>query len=945
MRHHERLRALPPVDRLAAELAAEAGASPAAATSAARAVLEGRRAELLAGDEGDADLLARGRERLGPSLRRVLNATGVVVHTNLGPRAAGRGRARRGRARRARATRTSSSTSTSGERGSRHAHVEGAAARADRAPRRRWPSTTAPARCCWPRRRWPAGREIVVSRGQLVEIGGGFRIPEVVAQAGARLVEVGTTNRTRLADYAARGRAADTGAVLRAHPSNFRVARASPRRWRSRRCARSGVPVIDDVGSGVLADDLDGCWPASPPCAAPCAPAPRVVAFSGDKLLGGPQAGLLVGRATRSRACRAPPAGARRAHRQALAGRARGDAARSTATPSARAPRVPGAGDARRRRRRSCAARAERLAGGCGRRGRRGGRRGSAAARCRCSSCAGPAVALDPGAAGADALAAGAARGRAAGGRPGRGRPRAARPAHAHATPRPSSPPPPRRPRCARWRERRRRAAHARHGRTHRPRQDGARRARSPAWTRTGCRRSASAGSRSSWATRRSTCPAAGACRVVDVPGHERFVRTMVAGATGVDLVLLVVAADDGVMPQTREHARGAARRSACATGVVAVTKADVADPARARGRGGALLAARDAAVVRVLGAHGRGRGRGARRARARSRRRLPGARAARAGPAVLHVDRVFTIRGAGTVVTGTLWSGRSARGRPARRPARAAVRARVRAVQVHDEPVGARGGGPRVALNLAGVERARGGARRRAGGAGGRPRADLRGSTPRSSCAAHAAGARVHVHHGTRDAPAPAGARSAAASGSCGWSGRCSPPPATASSCARSRRPTRWAAASCSTPHARRHGRRPDALARLERLRRGEPAAAAPDGSRRRAPRPPLRQRRSRPPRWPSRRVCAPPATSRRARTELGDAAAALAGLRARRPRGPRRPRDARPSRRDRRRGRARVGRSSPPRARSRWRGCATSCGPHAATPRRCSSTSTPSA
>src|SRR5947199_285052 len=99
------------------------------------------------------------------------------------------------------------------------------------------------------------GREIVVSRGQLIEIGGGFRIPEVIAQAGARLVEVGTTNRTRIGDYAA-ALSDDAGAILRAHPSNFRTLGFVEEVEIEPLCGL-GVPVIDDVGSGVLADDVE----------------------------------------------------------------------------------------------------------------------------------------------------------------------------------------------------------------------------------------------------------------------------------------------------------------------------------------------------------------------------------------------------------------------------------------------------------------------------------------------------------------------------------------------------------------------------------------------------------------------------------------------------------------------------------------------------------------
>src|SRR3954467_15039409 len=178
------------------------------------------------------------------------------------------------------------------------------------------------------------------------------------------------------------------------------------------------------------------------------------------------------------------------------------------------------------------------------------------------------------------------------------------------------------------------------------------------------------------------TLPSGRRLSVVDVPGHERFVRTMVAGASGIDLYLMVVAADDGVMPQTIEHAE-VLRALGVAHGVVAVTKGDVAD-AQAAVRAAAELmtgaevvvcSARTGAGVDAVAA-----------ARDRVANRLPG-RAAAPGDPLLHVDRSFTIRGAGTVVTGTLWSGTVARGDVlALLPAGTA--ARVRGVHVHDEPV-----------------------------------------------------------------------------------------------------------------------------------------------------------------------------------------------------------------------------------------------------------------
>jgi L-seryl-tRNA(Ser) seleniumtransferase len=146
--------------------------------------------------------------------------------------------------------------------------------------------------------------EVVVSRGQLIEIGGAFRVPEVVAQAGARLVEVGTTNRTRLDDYR-RVLGDDTAAILRAHPSNFRTVGFVEEVEIEALCGL-GVPVIDDVGSGVLADDVP-LLEGEPRVRRSVRAGAAVVAFSGDKLLGGPQAGILVGRRDAIAACARHP--------------------------------------------------------------------------------------------------------------------------------------------------------------------------------------------------------------------------------------------------------------------------------------------------------------------------------------------------------------------------------------------------------------------------------------------------------------------------------------------------------------------------------------------------------------------------------------------------------------------------------------------------------------
>jgi L-seryl-tRNA(Ser) seleniumtransferase len=288
-RTRERLRALPSVERLA--------------TSVARAELAQRRAELLAGARDEADLVERARERLRPSLRRVLNATGVVVHTNLG-RAPLAAAARAAVARAAEGYANLELDLAGGERGSRHAHVEGLLREFTGAEAAMAVNNCAAATLLAAATLAGDGREVVVSRGQLIEIGGGFRIPEVVAQAGARLVEVGTTNRTRLADYAAALGDA-TGAILRAHPSNFRTLGFVEEVEVEALCAL-GVPVIDDVGSGVLADDLE-LLAGEPPVRRSVRAGAAVTCFSGDKLLGGPQAGVMVGTREAIEACRRHP--------------------------------------------------------------------------------------------------------------------------------------------------------------------------------------------------------------------------------------------------------------------------------------------------------------------------------------------------------------------------------------------------------------------------------------------------------------------------------------------------------------------------------------------------------------------------------------------------------------------------------------------------------------
>jgi selenocysteine-specific elongation factor len=322
---------------------------------------------------------------------------------------------------------------------------------------------------------------------------------------------------------------------------------------------------------------------------------------------------------------------------------------------------------------------------------------------------------------------------------------------------------------------------------------------------------------------------------VIDVPGHERFVRTMVAGATGIDLYLMAVAADDGVMPQTREHA-AVLHALGVGAGVVAVTKSDLADPELAMIEASELLPG--AELVAVSARTGAGLeqlcavlDRVA--TQLRSRGTEPG------DPARLHVDRVFTIRGAGTVVTGTLWSGVVAAGDelvllPAGRPVR------IRGVQIHDEGVERAAAGQRVAVNLSGLavsDVARGDVLV-ALDAGLRPTylvdAELWFESREPG---H--GDRVQVHHGTREASARL-----AWLGGRFWQIRLEQPLIAASSDRLVIRqiapPDTLGGGVVLDPAARKHGASRELLVRLDRLARGEdvdagseasapPAAAAP--------------------------------------------------------------------------------------------------------------------
>ena len=284
------LRDLPSVD----ELVRSVNAPHALAVDAARAVL-GRARVAIGGGGEPGDLSAAIQEELASagrvSLRRVLNATGVVVHTNLG-------RAPLARAAIDRAVEAGASYSRfeydlpSGGRGSRQTHVSAVLHRLTGAEAALVVNNNAAA-VLLALAALAEGREVLVSRGELIEIGDGFRIPDVLVRSGARLVEVGSTNRTRAADYE-RAIGPDTALLLRVHQSNFRVVgftEQTPIAALAAVARKHGLPLVDDLGSGAF-DVFEG----EPSAREALGAGADLVCFSGDKLLGGPQAGIVVGR-------------------------------------------------------------------------------------------------------------------------------------------------------------------------------------------------------------------------------------------------------------------------------------------------------------------------------------------------------------------------------------------------------------------------------------------------------------------------------------------------------------------------------------------------------------------------------------------------------------------------------------------------------------------------
>ena len=291
--HASSLRDLPSVEQLASRL----DAPHALAVPAARAAIAAARDALRAGEE--VDVLAAAREHLDaaerPTLRRVLNATGVIVHTNLG-RAPLPAAAREAAAAAGTGYSTLEYDLERGARGSRQAHVAQLVRELTGAEAALAVNNGAAAVLLAAAALAGPGREVVVSRGELVEIGGSFRIPDVIAQSGSTLVEVGTTNRTKLADYVSVLRP-ETRAILRVHQSNFRIVgfTAHPGLGELAEVAGGDVALIDDLGSGALLDLPDLL--DEPTARASVEAGADLVCFSGDKLLGGPQAGIIVGTA------------------------------------------------------------------------------------------------------------------------------------------------------------------------------------------------------------------------------------------------------------------------------------------------------------------------------------------------------------------------------------------------------------------------------------------------------------------------------------------------------------------------------------------------------------------------------------------------------------------------------------------------------------------------
>lgn len=296
-------RTLPSVDRLIRAVRSDGADMPhELVREAARAVLNEARTSISAGHPPPdlstlvAAVQARLRADVTPSLRPLINATGVIIQTNLG-------RAPLSAAACAAMQEIGSGYSNleydlaQGERGSRHVHLESLLVQLTGAEAALVVNNNAAA-VYLVLIALAAGREVIVSRGQAVEIGGGFRIPDVLRASGALLIEVGTTNRTYARDYTA-AITERTALILRVHTSNFRLigfVHEPPLAELTAVAHTHGIPLLDDLGSGTLIDTRQFGLPPEPTVQESIAAGADLVTFSGDKLLGGPQAGIIVGR-------------------------------------------------------------------------------------------------------------------------------------------------------------------------------------------------------------------------------------------------------------------------------------------------------------------------------------------------------------------------------------------------------------------------------------------------------------------------------------------------------------------------------------------------------------------------------------------------------------------------------------------------------------------------
>ena len=323
----ERLRAIPPVSAILAE-AKRLGSelSEDALTRVARAELEDVRRALLTGDTFDRpDIERRVIDAIAalerPRLAPVLNATGVVIHTNLGRAPVSAETAEAMRAAAAHPVPLEIDPE-SNERGGRMREITGLLRALTGAESALVVNNCASA-VLLVLAAVASGKEVVVSRGEAVEIGGGFRVPDVLRQSGARLVEVGTTNRTYARDYAA-ATTEETGAYLKVHPSNFRAfgfVHAASTAELVVLAREHGLPVLEDLGSGALLDTSRFGLAPEPTLTAAIAAGADLVMASADKLLGGPQGGIIVGSATWvERVASHPLARAVRADKTALGG-------------------------------------------------------------------------------------------------------------------------------------------------------------------------------------------------------------------------------------------------------------------------------------------------------------------------------------------------------------------------------------------------------------------------------------------------------------------------------------------------------------------------------------------------------------------------------------------------------------------------------------------------